>query len=56
MNGAHFRAEAAEGPDIVARQFTANAGAVAALAERLRATPPPFVVTSFRTIKSRWKV
>ena len=48
MNGALFRAEAAEGPDVVARQFAANASAVAELAAQLRAKPPPFVVTCAR--------
>lgn len=40
--------EASEAPGVVARQFERNADAVAALAERLRATPPRFVVTGAR--------
>lgn len=41
-------AEASETPRIVARQLERNADAVAALAERLRATPPRFVATGAR--------
>lgn len=41
-------AEAAEAADAVARQFAANAGVLDALAERLRAQPPRFIVTCAR--------
>lgn len=41
-------AEAAEAPDVVARQLSANAGLVAGLAERLRRDPPRGVVTYAR--------
>ncbi|MFT3897692.1 MAG: SIS domain-containing protein [Thermomonas sp.] len=41
-------AEAAEAADVVARQFERNAGVVRELAGRLRASPPPFVVTCAR--------
>lgn len=40
--------EAAEAATAVARQFAANAPVVAALAERLRAQPPRFIVTCAR--------
>lgn len=41
-------AEAAEAADAVARQFAANAAVVDALAARLRADPPRFIVTCAR--------
>ena len=40
--------EAAEAADAIAAQFAHNAGVVAALGERLRRTPPRFVVTCAR--------
>jgi len=40
--------EAAEAADVVAAQFARNRDTVAALAARLRAAPPPFVVTCAR--------
>ncbi len=40
--------EAAQTADVVAAQFARNAATIAALAESLRATPPPFVVTCAR--------
>jgi len=40
--------EAAEAPDVVARQFAANMDVVARLAEDLRRNPPPFVATCAR--------
>jgi glucosamine--fructose-6-phosphate aminotransferase (isomerizing) len=40
--------EAAEAPEVVARQFAANTDAVARLAEDLRRDPPPFVATCAR--------
>jgi glucosamine--fructose-6-phosphate aminotransferase (isomerizing) len=46
--GTRMFREAAEAADVVARQFERNAGVVADLAARLRAAPPPFVVTCAR--------
>ena len=40
--------EAAEAADVVARQFSRNRSVIEALATRLRAGPPPFVVTCAR--------
>ena len=40
--------EAAQSPDAVEAQFLANDAVVSALAERLRATPPRFIVTCAR--------
>lgn len=40
--------EAAEAADVIATQFARNRDTVAALAERLRAAPPPFVATCAR--------
>jgi glucosamine--fructose-6-phosphate aminotransferase (isomerizing) len=40
--------EAGEAADVVARQFERNAGVVRELAQRLRASPPPFVATCAR--------
>ena len=40
--------EAAEAPEVVARQFARNAEAVARLGEDLRRAPPPFIVTCAR--------
>ena len=46
--GAQFRIEAAQSPDAVMRQLSANRRIVAALAARLAASPPPLVITSAR--------
>ena len=40
--------EAGEAAEVVARQFERNAGVVRGLAQRLRASPPPFIVTCAR--------
>lgn len=43
-----MHAEAAEAPAVLERQMAANDAVVTALADELRATPPPFVVTCAR--------
>jgi glutamine---fructose-6-phosphate transaminase (isomerizing) len=44
----HMEREAREAPNAVARFLAANGGALAALGRRLRAAPPPFILTSAR--------